>query len=252
MSVGASPLAQSECIQERIRVSLAEDHPIVRYGLRELLKLEQDIDVVGEGVAGPEAIQVLTDTEADVLIVDLGSGDSRAWALLDGLRRAGNTAKIIVLADYENRRHFVRAMKLGCSGIVLKQTAATEIVRCIHSVNVGGIWLDRLATAGSAAHKCGAAPFFSRREREVLALLAHGYTNPEIAAKLFVSIQTVKNHVHRMYLKIGRKDRHQLAFYAIHQGLSPVIQSRARLSGDSGGRRPNGGASDHPGVGDTD
>jgi DNA-binding NarL/FixJ family response regulator len=242
MSVGAAPIARSEYIQKPIRVALANDHPIVRYGLRELLTLEEDIVVVGEAVSGPEAVEVVTATNADILIVDLGSATSRAWGLLELLRRAGNLVKTIALTDSENRNDFVRAMKLGCSGIVLKQTATQEMVTCIRSVHAGGIWLDRFATenSGTTYKNAGQPPLFSRREREILALLAHGYTNPQIAAKLFLSPQTIKNHLHHMYVKIGRKDRHQLAFYAIHQGLYRAIKSRAQLVGQGGGRGRDG------------
>jgi DNA-binding NarL/FixJ family response regulator len=213
---------RSEHTSKRIRVALAEDHPIVRYSLRELLAPELDIDIVGEAVGGPEAVQTLTETNADILIVDIESGGSRSWALLDVLRRAGNAAKIIVLADSQKRNHFVRAMKLGCSGIVLKQTAAKEIVGCIRSVYVGGIWLDRVAADSQRPHTTADAPLFSQREREVLALIARGHSNPEIAAKLVVSIQTVKNHLHHMYTKIGEKDRRRLVEYGIQgAGAAP-------------------------------
>src|SRR5262249_33174451 len=129
---------------------------------------------------------------------------------------------------------FVQAMKLGCSGIVLKQTAPDLIVKSIRKVHGGEIWLDSHTTAavmrqfstglegsgGSASGGKGRerSPL-STREREIVALVAQGYKNKEMAEKMFISEQTVKNHLHNIFDKLGVSDRLELALYAIHKGL---------------------------------
>jgi DNA-binding NarL/FixJ family response regulator len=123
-------------------------------------------------------------------------------------------------------------MKLGCSGIVLKQTAAELIVKSIRKVHAGEIWLDSHTTAavmrqfaspGEPVPQGSARPRdrspLSQREREIVALVAQGYKNKEMAEKMFISEQTVKNHLHNIFDKLGVSDRLELALYAIHKGL---------------------------------
>ncbi len=138
------------------------------------------------------------------------------------------------LTASEDKNEFVQAMKLGCSGIVLKQTAPDLIVKSIRKVNAGEIWLDSHTTAavmrqfqtgvdgaGSSAQggKGRERSPLSAREREIVALVAQGYKNKEMAEKMFISEQTVKNHLHNIFDKLGVSDRLELALYAIHKGL---------------------------------
>jgi two-component system nitrate/nitrite response regulator NarL len=140
-----------------------------------------------------------------------------------------------VLTASEDKNEFVQAMKLGCSGIVLKQTAPDLIVKSIRKVNSGEIWLDSHTTAavmrqfstgqegsgGTSASggKSRERSPLSTREREIVALVAQGYKNKEMAEKMFISEQTVKNHLHNIFDKLGVSDRLELALYAIHKGL---------------------------------
>jgi DNA-binding NarL/FixJ family response regulator len=219
-----------------IRVLLADDHPIVRDGLRKLLSLEPDIDIVGEASDGREVISVVQATNPDVVILDLRMPNMDGLATLEVLRQMQPRPKIIVLTASEDKNEFVQAMKLGCSGIVLKQTAPDLIVKSIRKVYSGEIWLDSHTTAavmrqfaapvevmGShpATRARGRSPL-SQREREIVSLVAQGFKNREMAEKMFISEQTVKNHLHNIFDKLGVSDRLELALYAIHKGLHLV------------------------------
>jgi two-component system nitrate/nitrite response regulator NarL len=216
-----------------IRVVLADDHPIVRDGLRKLLSLEDDIEVVGEASDGREVLQLVQETEPDVVILDLRMPNLDGLSALQALQQSSKKAKVIVLTASEDKNEFVQAMKLGCSGIVLKQTAPELIVKSIRKVFAGEIWLDSHTTA--AVMRQFAAPGdiigggkarerspLSTREREIVGLVAQGYKNKEMAEKMFISEQTVKNHLHNIFDKLGVSDRLELALYAIHKGLHLV------------------------------
>lgn len=218
-----------------IRVVLADDHPIVRDGLRKLLHLEDDIEVVGEAADGREVIQVVTETKPDILILDLRMPNVDGLSALQAVQQFEPRPKVIVLTASEDKNEFVQAMKLGCSGIVLKQTAPELIVKSIRKVQGGEIWLDSHTTAAvmrqfsSPADMMGAPPTrgrerspLSQREREIVGLVAQGYKNREMAEKMFISEQTVKNHLHNIFDKLGVSDRLELALYAIHKGLHLV------------------------------
>ncbi len=215
----------------RIRVVIADDHPIVRDGLRRLLSVEADIDVVGEAADGQQLLDHMQDWMPDVILLDLRMPNTDGLAALQALNSTKNPAKVIILTASEDKNEFVQAMKLGCAGIVLKQTSADLIVKSIRKVNAGEIWLDAHTTAAvmrqfataEAAAASGIkgrerAPL-STREREIVALVAQGYKNKEMAEKMFISEQTVKNHLHNIFDKLGVSDRLELALYAIHKGL---------------------------------
>ena len=218
-----------------IRVVLADDHPIVRDGLRKLLMLEDDIVVVGEASDGREVLQVVQDTQPDVVILDLRMPNLDGLSALQALQQFNKKAKIIILTASEDKNEFVQAMKLGCSGIVLKQTAPELIIKSIRKVHAGEIWLDSHTTAavmrqfaapgdviGGTGGKTRERSPLSTREREIVGLVAQGYKNKEMAEKMFISEQTVKNHLHNIFDKLGVSDRLELALYAIHKGLHLV------------------------------
>src|SRR6185295_20378685 len=182
-----------------IRVVLADDHPIVRDGLRKLLSLEDDIEVVGEASDGREVLQVVQQTEPDVVILDLRMPNLDGLAALQALQQMNKRAKVIVLTASEDKNEFVQAMKLGCSGIVLKQTAPELIIKSIRKVHAGEIWLDSHTTAavmrqfaapgdviGGTGGKTRERSPLSQREREIVGLVAPGYKNKEMAEKMFI------------------------------------------------------------------
>jgi DNA-binding NarL/FixJ family response regulator len=219
----------------RVRILIADDHPIVRDGLKKLLLLEDDFDIVGEAGDGREVLEKVRELDPDVLLLDLRMPNLDGLAALQALQQVNQRTRVIILTASEDKNEFVQAMKLGCSGIVLKQTAPDLIVKSIRKVHSGEIWLDSHTTAavmrqfstaleggspaGSGASKGRERSPLSAREREIVALVAQGYKNKEMAEKMFISEQTVKNHLHNIFDKLGVSDRLELALYAIHKGL---------------------------------
>src|SRR5215472_4731693 len=215
-----------------VRIVIADDHPIVRDGLKKLLLLEDDFEVVGEAGDGREVIAKVQEVDPDVLLLDLRMPNLEGLAALHALQQTNKRTRVIVLTASEDKNEFVQAMKLGCSGIVLKQTAPELIIKSIRKVHGGEIWLDSHTTAAvmrqfAAPGEIGASGSgksrerspLSQREREIVQLVAQGYKNKEMAEKMFISEQTVKNHLHNIFDKLGVSDRLELALYAIHKGL---------------------------------
>jgi two-component system, NarL family, nitrate/nitrite response regulator NarL len=215
-----------------VRILIADDHPIVRDGLKKLLLLEDDFEIVGEASDGREVLERVQELDPDVLLLDLRMPNLDGLSALQALQQTNKRTRVIVLTASEDKNEFVQAMKLGCSGIVLKQTAPDLIVKSIRKVNAGEIWLDSHTTAavmrqfqtgqesgGMSTGKGRERSPLSAREREIVALVAQGYKNKEMAEKMFISEQTVKNHLHNIFDKLGVSDRLELALYAIHKGL---------------------------------
>lgn len=215
-----------------IRILISDDHPIVRDGLRKLLSLEEDLEVVGEAGDGEATVLLVEKLDPDVLLLDIRMPGVDGFGALQRLQKLNRRTRVIILTASEDKNEFVQAMKMGCSGIVLKQTAADLIIKSIRRVHAGEIWLDSNTTAAvmrQFASPLDGAPQagmrardrspLSNREREIVALVAQGYKNKEMAEKMFISEQTVKNHLHNIFDKLGVSDRLELALYAIHKGL---------------------------------
>jgi DNA-binding NarL/FixJ family response regulator len=167
-----------------------------------------------------------------VVLLDLQMPGLDGLNVLQQLQQSNLRTRVIMLTASEDKNEFVQAMKLGCSGIVLKQTAPELIVKSIRKVHAGEIWLDAHTTA--AVMRQFAAPAadvpdaagrgrertpLSQREREMVSLVAQGLRNKKMGEKMFISEQTVKNHLHNIFRKLGVSDRLELALYAVHNGL---------------------------------
>ena len=231
MSTAAAPPAPAEGARQKIRIVVADDHPIFRDGLCKLLALEDDFEVVAQANDGKQVLEVLQKCEPDILLLDLKMPGLDGLATLQKLQTTKHRTKVIVLTASEDKNEFVQAMKLGTSGIVLKQTATELLIKSIRKVHAGEIWLDSHTTAAVIRQFASAeAPPplvprererspLSQREREIVALVAQGFKNKEMAEKMFISEQTVKNHLHNIFDKLGVSDRLELALYAIHHNL---------------------------------
>ncbi len=223
-------------VKPKIRIVVADDHPIFRDGLCKLLALEEDFEVVAQASDGKEVLEVLQQLEPDILLLDLKMPGLDGLATLQRLQAARNKTRVIVLTASDDKNEFVQAMKLGTSGIVLKQTATDLLIKSIRKVHAGEIWLDSHTTAAVirqfVADEAPPPPPpiatpprererspLSQREREIVALVAQGFKNKEMAEKMFISEQTVKNHLHNIFDKLGVSDRLELALYAIHNNL---------------------------------
>ena len=213
--------------KQAVRVVVADDHAIFRDGLRKLLENAGDISIVGEAADGNEAVRLVTKLKPDVLLLDLRMPDKDGLAVLEEVNFDSLPTRVIVVTAAEDDRDVVRAMRLGARGVVLKQSASGLLVKCIRKVHAGEIWLDNRMTAEVVeAFKKSSdfgprrdKPLLSEREREIVQLVAQGFRNREIGEKLFISEQTVKNHLHNIFDKLGVSDRLELALYAIHHRL---------------------------------
>ncbi len=230
------PAGAGNNTKSKIRIVVADDHPIFRDGLCKLLALEEDFEVVAQASDGRQVLEVLQQFEPDILLLDLKMPGLDGLATLQRLQAARNKTRVIVLTASDDKNEFVQAMKLGTSGIVLKQTATELLIKSIRKVHAGEIWLDSHTTAAvirqfvandepPVPQQMPQAPRdrerspLSQREREIVALVAQGFKNKEMAEKMFISEQTVKNHLHNIFDKLGVSDRLELALYAIHNNL---------------------------------
>ena len=216
-----------------IRILIADNHPIVREGLSTVLRAEPDMAIVGEAADGAEALELIETNDPDVVLMELRLPRMEGLVVLRNLAARARRAKVLLFTGSEDREEFVEAMKLGCAGILMKSSAPGLIAKSIRKVYEGEIWLDANTTAavirqfampvdatvpGDGKHPRGRAQL-SQREREIIVLIAQGYKNKEIAEKMFITEQTVKNHLHNVFDKLGVSDRLELALYAIHNSL---------------------------------
>jgi two-component system, NarL family, nitrate/nitrite response regulator NarL len=220
---------------KRIRILIADDHTIFRDGLRRLLDLQADFEIVGEAKDGRETMEMVDRLKPDVLLLDIRMPGIDGLSALQRLSASSSATKVIILTASDDKNEFVQAVKYGCSGIVLKHTATDLLIKSIRKVYEGEIWLDTHTTAAVmrqfAMQSSGATatPSYtkqtrersplSNREREIVVFVAQGYKNKEIADKMFISEQTVKNHLHNIFDKLGVSDRLELALYAVHNGI---------------------------------
>jgi DNA-binding NarL/FixJ family response regulator len=229
--------SQSGTQVPKIRIVVADDHPIFRDGLCRLLALEEDFEVVAQANDGREVLDILEKLDPDILLLDLKMPNLDGLMTLQRLQGTRTRTRIIVLTASEDKQEFVQAVRFGTSGIVLKQTATELLIKSIRKVHAGEIWLDSNTTAAVMRQFASAEPAappssgpgpqtrerdrtpLSQREREIVALVAQGFKNKEMAEKLFISEQTVKNHLHNIFDKLGVSDRLELALYAIHRNL---------------------------------
>ncbi len=173
----------------------------------------------------------MRELQPDILLLDLRMPGLDGLSVLQRIQNQKLKTKIIVLTASDDEGEYVQAMKFGTSGIVLKQTATELLIKSIRKVYGGEIWLDSKLTAavmrqfaspGELGPRERDKPGLSNREREVVALVAQGFKNKEVAEHMFISEQTVKNHLHNIFDKLGVSDRLELALYAIHRNIRSV------------------------------
>lgn len=209
-----------------MRVVLADDHPIVRDGLRRLINQQADMRVVGEAENGDAACQTARLLLPDVLVMDLsmpGLGGQEATARV---RRESPDVKVLVLTVHEERQYLTQLLRAGASGYVLKRAAPAELVRAIRTVAEGGTYIDP-SLAGTVvegyldaekAASRASEDLLSDREREVLVSIARGFTNKEIAGHLGLSVKTIETYKARVAEKLGLRTRVEIVRYAASRG----------------------------------
>jgi DNA-binding NarL/FixJ family response regulator len=200
-----------------IRVVIADDHAVVRQGLRTFLDLQDDIEVVGEAADGAEAVELAERLEPDVALVDLVMPGVDGLEALRSLRERSPRTRAIVLSSFIDDEKLFPAIRAGAAGYLLKDVQPQELVAAIRTVHEGGALLHP-KVASRLLEEMTTDPL-TPREREVLALIGRGMANKVIARELGLSEKTVKAHVSNILAKLGVTDRTQAALYAVRAGL---------------------------------
>lgn len=215
---------------EKIRVLLVDDHTILREGIRALLALSKDMEVVGEAADGQAGLEQVAELQPDVVLMDIAMPGLDGLEATRRIKDRHRSVKVLILTQHENREYVFPILKAGADGYVLKKAAGTELVSAIRAVHEGGTFLypsvartvveDYLrpdGTVGDRRH-----PKLTDREIEVLKLVAEGRGNQEIADMLCLSVKTVTGHRTNIMEKLDIHSRTELVKYAIRTGLIQV------------------------------
>jgi DNA-binding NarL/FixJ family response regulator len=210
-----------------LRIVLADDHPIVREGLKSLVDADDEMRVVGEAGDGEAAYERVRELHPDVLVMDLSMPRLSGVRVAERVSAEWPAVKVLALSVHEERGYVTRALQAGASGYVLKRAAADELVRAIRVVAGGGVYLDPLI-AGKvigprqadrpAAPRARRRPRLSARELEVVRRIARGFSNKEIATELGLSVKTVETYKARSMEKLGLASRVEIVRFAVRNG----------------------------------
>lgn len=217
----------------KIRILIIDDQLVVREGLRMLIENHPGTKVVAMARTRSEALEIIARERLDVIILDLELGGHSALSFIPQLREASNTARILVLTGASDSETHQQAAKCGAIGVVLKENAADLLLKAIEKVYQGEAWLDRVTlgnllqqlssqnqeTVDPRAQKISS---LTERERQVIALIAEGLKNRQIAERLFISPTTVTHHLSSIYSKLGVSDRLELVIYAFANKLAKM------------------------------
>lgn len=214
---------------EPIRIVIADDHPIVRDGLRRLLETEPDFQVVGQAADGREAVKLVREVQPDVLLLDLSMPRLPGLEVLRELSDSSSPVRTILLAAAIEKEQIVEALQMGARGVVLKESATQLLFKGIRTVMAGQYWVGRekvsdlVAALRGLVASGGEKPDknfgLTRRELEIVSTIVAGYTNRDIAQKFSLSEDTVKHHLTHIFDKLGVSSRLELAMFAVNHRI---------------------------------
>jgi DNA-binding NarL/FixJ family response regulator len=217
----------------KIRIVLIDDHAVLRMGLRILIESRQNLEIVGEAGEAGEALAVVSQSQPDIVLLDIDLGSANGVELIPQIRSMAPRARIIILTGGRDSELHLRAVRLGVMGLVLKEQADDQLLNAIEKVRAGEVWLSR-AVIGSVFTELldqgleEADPDANRinsltpREREVVALLSEGLRNKQIGERLYISETTVRHHLSSAFSKLGLSSRFELILYAHRHGLNKL------------------------------
>jgi DNA-binding NarL/FixJ family response regulator len=205
-----------------IQVLVVDDQRLIREGIASLLDLQDGISVVGMAANGKEAIERTLELRPDLVLMDVRMPELDGVAAVAVLRRAAPGCRVVMLTTFDDEEYVVQALRAGAAGYLLKDLPAAELADAVRLAHAGVTPLDDAVTRRLASVLATADPapeVLTARETEVLRLIAAGATNREIAARLYLSEGTVKNHISRILSRLGLRDRTQAAIYGRDHGL---------------------------------
>jgi two-component system response regulator NreC len=211
---------------KKLRILLADDHKMVRDGLRLLIDSQRDMRVVGESGNGKQALQQARDLKPDVVVMDLSMPELNGLQATERLKAERSASKVVALTVHEDASYLLQLCKAGAVGYVLKRSAGDDLIHAIRTVAGGGLHFDPTLASKALTGQCREAPGkagsqisdLSEREKEVLILLAWGYSNKEIAGDLELSVKTVETYRVRINEKLSLRSRTEIVQYALRQG----------------------------------
>lgn len=207
-------------VQNKIRLLIVDDHPIVRFGLTALLGIQDDIEIAGTAEGGRDAIRLLEKLSVDIILLDFRMPEFSGIQTLEKLQTVAPNARAIILSSFECDEEIYAAVKAGAQGYLHKDAPAEEIIRAIRSVRGGQQAFPRRIMERLSTDQMTAG--LSHRERQVLELVAKGLTNKEVANTLQISQFTVRNHLNHVTQKLDVSDRTEAIFIAIQNGIITV------------------------------
>ncbi len=218
-----------------IRVLIADDHSLVRQGLCQILSLEEDLEVVGEASDGEECVQKVKELEPDVVLLDINMPNVNGIKALRKIKDLDQSIKVIILTFHEEVEYLFETLNLGANGYIIKDAESRILIDGIREVNNGVSYVYPTIADGDNQHlnrmpstdkdkteKKEKKGRLTKREYEILTLIADGLNNREIANTLFISEKTVKNHVSNIFKKIKVNDRTQAAIYAFRNKIKSI------------------------------
>jgi RNA polymerase sigma factor (sigma-70 family) len=225
-----------------IKVVIADDHTLFREGIRRILSLEKDILVVGEASRGDEIIKVVERAKPDVLLLDVKMPRGDIVQTLLEIKERNFSTRVLILTAYSEDENVLNAAKGGARGYVLKGTDFPTLLQAIKTVHKGGLWIDKELPAAEAfeeiaqgqisdteeANYDDAISTLTKRETEILKLVAEGLTNEEIGKKIFISEKTVKTHLTNIFDKLKVNNRFKAALLIMGHGNSPESSTLSR------------------------
>ncbi|HHU63018.1 MAG TPA: response regulator transcription factor [Clostridiales bacterium] len=214
---------------DKIRVLIADDHSLVRKGLKQILELEKDFEVIGQAADGRQAIEMTTSLKPDVVLMDINMPIINGLKAIKMLKENNTSARIIVLTIHEDKEYLLETIRMGAAGYIMKDAEVEHLIEAIKMVYRGKIYIQSNLTSdiikefdslpNSAVINKADENGLTQRESEVLMLISEGLSNREIADTLYISEKTVKNHVSNIFKKLDVCDRTQAAIYAIKHNL---------------------------------